>query len=58
MGEYDKLRDKVNKMVDQLAEKPDLTPQEIKNATDAFCLLHKMNEVERGDAMRSVWGYL
>lgn len=52
MGEYDKLRDKVNKMVDQLAEKPDLTPQEIKNATDAFCLLHKMNEVERGDAMR------
>ena len=56
MGEYDKLRDKVNKMINQLAEKPDLTPQEIKNVTDAFCLLNKMNEVERGDAMRDQFG--
>lgn len=56
MGEYDKLREKLDKMINQLAEKPDLTPQEIKNATDAFCLIHKMNEVERGDAMRDQYG--
>lgn len=53
---YDKLREKVDKMINQLAEKPDLTPQEVKNATDAFCLLHKMDEVERGEAMRDQYG--
>lgn len=50
--EMEKYRKKICTMLDQLFEKPDLTPMELKNASDAFELLEKMNKVERGDAMR------
>lgn len=56
MENFDMLRGKVEKMVKDLGEKPDLTPTEIKNATDAMCLLHKINEVERGNSMRDQYG--
>lgn len=54
--DYKKCRDKVCTMIDQLFDKPDLSPVEIKNATEAFALLHKINEVERGESMRNEYG--
>lgn len=54
--EYEKYRKKICTMVDELFAKPDLTPTEVKNATDAMNLLCKLNEVERGDAMRDQYG--
>ena len=43
-------------MLDELFAKPDLTIAEIKNATEAVSLMCKLNELERGDAMRDQYG--
>lgn len=54
--DYKKYREKVCTMLDQLFEKPDLSVVELKNAAEAFDLLHKIDEVERGEAMRDQFG--
>lgn len=54
--EYKKYRDKICTMLDQLFEKPDLSIAEVKNAIEAFELLHKMDEVQRGESMRDQYG--
>lgn len=54
--EYEKYRKKICAMLDELFAKPDLTLTEVKNATEAMNLLCKLNEVERGDAMRDQYG--
>lgn len=54
--EYKKYRDKICTMLDQLFEKPDLSIAEVKNATEAFELLHKIDEVQRGESMRDQFG--
>jgi hypothetical protein len=54
--DYKKYREKICTMLDQLFEKPDLSVVEMKNATEAFELLHKMDEVQRGESMRDQFG--
>lgn len=43
------LEDSVSSELEKLAKKGELNPAEIKNATDALCLLAKIKMVEDGD---------
>lgn len=42
------LEDLVCAELKKIAKKPELTPTELKNATDAMCLLIKMKELQNG----------
>lgn len=56
MANYDTYREKVEKMLDQLFAKPDISVTELKNATDAVCFLEKLDKLQRGEAMRDEYG--
>lgn len=56
MERYDTYRDKVEKMLDQLFAKPDISAAELKNASEAVCFLESLDKLERGKAMRDEYG--
>lgn len=56
MEKYDTYRDKVEKMLDQLFAKPDISAAELKNASEAVCFLESLDKLERGKAMRDEYG--
>lgn len=45
----DELEDLVISELSKIVKKADLTPVELKNATDALCLLEKIQKVTEGD---------
>lgn len=45
----DQLEELVTNELKKMAKKPELSPAELKNATDAMCLLAKMEEVKGGE---------
>lgn len=55
-SKYDSYREKVEKLLDQLFTKPDLSATELKNANEAICFLESLDELERGKAMRDEYG--
>lgn len=48
MKVLDDLEDLVCNELKKIAKKPELSPAELKNATDAMCLLIKMEELQNG----------
>lgn len=44
-----KLRDNVESNLEDLAKKTDLTPNEVKTATEAVCLIEKIDKLMHGD---------
>ncbi len=55
-SKYDKYREKVESLLDQLFAKPDLNSAELKNANEALCFLESLDKLEHGKAMRDEYG--